>query len=90
MESPQGDRWPRFLFMALIAVLPALVVGPFWQRSFGITFLVVSLALVAMDIRAGRLREERHRITVNQVTSADGVAQWPVATEVCCWGAIQA
>jgi len=59
--SPPGDLWPWFGIMALVAVVPAVVVGPTWQRILGIAALVASLGLVVMDVHAGRERKERRQ-----------------------------
>ncbi len=59
--SPFEDLWPWFIIMALVAVVPAIFVGPAWQRILGITFLLVALGLLAMSIKEGKAREERRQ-----------------------------
>ena len=56
-----GDYWPWFVVMALVAVPPAVFVGPNWQRILGVTFMVASLGLVAMDIYEGKKKDERRK-----------------------------
>jgi len=59
--SPPGDLWPWFTIMALVTIAPITLVGPAWQRILGGAFLVVSSGLIVMDIRAGKLTEEKRR-----------------------------
>jgi hypothetical protein len=41
--SPPGDVWPWFAVMALVAIAPAVFIGPAWQRILGAAFFVAAI-----------------------------------------------
>ena len=57
--SVEGDYWPWYAIMSVFAVVP-LAVGPRRYRILGGIALVLSGALIASDIAAGRRFHAQH------------------------------
>ena len=53
-----GDRWPWYAVMAVFASVP-VILGPSRYRVWGVIGLLLSVALIASDIYAGRHIPER-------------------------------
>jgi hypothetical protein len=59
--SVAGEYWPWYVVAALFAI-PPIFIGPRSYRFLGIIALVLSVALIVLDVAAGRrLQEQRHR-----------------------------
>jgi hypothetical protein len=56
-----GNSWPCFAIMAFFAIVPVMA-GPRNYRFAGAIALALSVAMLAMDLTAGKLLRERiHR-----------------------------
>jgi hypothetical protein len=68
--SVAGDYWPWYAIMACFAILP-IIIGPRKYRVFGIAALVLSLALIVMDVVAGRHLQEKVQQLKDQRTTSN-------------------
>jgi hypothetical protein len=75
--SVDGEYWPWYAIMAVLAIVPAARVGAPWQRILGATFLIVSIGLVAMDVRAGKMYQERREQRLRSLRTVGTQAQAP-------------